>query len=285
MTPASSVLSEFTDGFLKPFRAMRFLLVQRGLKRFAILPLLANIVLYALALGVLFWLIGRWQIGEVEWDFWWAFGRWLSALVNWLRGGLKILVAVVAVMISFFTFTAVGMVLASPLNDILSEKVEAVQAGRLKQLDMPFRFTARATMLSVVDSLGNLVKQLFWTVVALPFLLVPVIGFIPLFAVGAYFSGFGFLDSAMARNFLRPRHKRLLAKKDFWRIIGLGAAMQVLFFVPLAGLLLLPVGVTAGTLVYCEADWKRLFKESGLTMPSGFEPPVSNPPAASPEQR
>lgn len=273
MNNSSSFLSEFAAGFVLPFKGVSFLFRSRGLKRFAILPLLFNIVLYAVALAVLFWFIGNWEIKPVEWDFWWSFGGWLGAAVNWLRGGLKLLAGIVAVMVAFFTFTGVGLVLASPLNDLLSEKVEAVWCGKTKKLDLPWRFAARATFLSVCDSLRNLFKQLLCSLVCLPLLLIPVIGFIPLFLVGSYFSGFGFLDSAMARNFLRPRHKRLLSRKKFWRIIGLGASMQALFFIPLVGLLLLPVGVTAGTLLYCDNDWRRLFAEAGMTMPQGFVPP------------
>lgn len=273
MNDSFSFFSEFIAGFLLPFRGALFLVKNRGLKRFAVLPLLFNFILYLTALAVLVWLIGVWEIKPAEWDFWWSFGSWLAALANWLRGGLKLLAGVVAVMAAFFTFTGVGLVLASPLNDMLSEKVEAVWRGKAKKLDLPWRFTVRAALLSVCDSLGNLFKQLFWSILCLPFLLIPVLGFIPLFLAGSYFSGFGFLDSGMARNFLRPRHKRLLSRKRFWRIIGLGSSMQTLFFIPLVGLLLLPVGVAAGTLLYCDNDWEALFAEAGMTMPRGFLPP------------
>jgi Uncharacterized protein involved in cysteine biosynthesis len=120
----------------------------------------------------------------------------------------------------------------------------------------------------------NLVKQLFFSILCLPFLLVPIIGFLPLFLVGSYFAGFGYVDTAMARNFLRARHKKVLSRNRFWKILGLGVTMQILFFIPLLGLLLLPVGVTAGTLVYCGEDWQTRLGEAGLDIPSGFVPPV-----------
>lgn len=264
---------DFLAGLTQPFQGLAFLFANRGLKRYAVLPLVMNILLYALALAVLLWLLGRWQIQAVEWDFWGPVGGWLAWVANWLRGAVKLAAGLAALMFAFFTFTAVGMVIASPLNDLLSEKVEAVYCGSAKKLDLPFRFTLKAALLSLWDSLKNLGKQLFWTVVCLPFLLIPIVGFVPLFLVGSYFAGFGFLDSAMARNYLRARHKRLLTDRRFWRIVGFGAAMQILFFIPLVGLLLLPVGVSSGTLIYCDNDWEKLFAEAGVPPPAGFEPP------------
>lgn len=278
-------LGAFTSGLGLPLRGIRYLFAHRGLKRYAILPLVLNVLLYGLAIAVFLYFLWHWQIGQAEWEFWGPVGGWLAATVNWLGWLFKAVIAMLALTLSFFTFTGVGMVLASPLNDILSEKVEVVYFGSDKTVDMPFRFTLRAALLSVYDSLCNLCRQLFYTLLTLPFLLVPVIGFIPLFLVGSYFAGFGFIDSAMARNFLRPRHKRLLSKRRFWKIVGMGVTMQVLFFIPLVGLLLMPVGVASGTLIYCGEDWEKLLAEANLPSPSGFVPPRQALPRADAEPR
>jgi len=118
-----------------------------------------------------------------------------------------------------------------------------------------------------------LLRQVFWTVVVLPFIFVPVIGMIPLFVVTAWFSGLGFVDTAMGRNYLRNRHKATALKERRWQVFGLGLAMELLFMIPLVGLLMLPLGVVAGTIIYCQCDWKRLLSEAGLDEPHGFVPP------------
>ncbi len=266
-------LGDFTRGLALPFRGAGFLFRHRGVKRYAILPLILNVLLYALALAVFFHFLWNWNVGTVDWQFWGPVGGWLAAAVNWLGWLVKLVVAMLALGASFFTFTGVGMVLASPLNDILSEKVELVVTGQESKLSLPLRFTTSAALLSVYDSLRNLVKQLLFTLLALPFLLIPLIGFVPLFLVGGYFAGFGFIDSAMARNFLRPRHKRLLADKRFWEVIGFGVAMQACFAIPFVGMLLMPVGVVSGTLVYCSEDWEKLLADGGMKTPEGFQPP------------
>lgn len=266
-------LRDLMRGLILPFRGVRYLVIHRGLKRYAALPLALNIILYAVAGMVFFHFLWNWDVGQAAWEFWGPVGGWLASAANWIGWLVKFVVVMLALGAAFFTFTAIGMVIASPLNDLLSEKVEVVYTGGAEKLGLPFRFTAKAAFLSVLDALRNLVMQFACTLAALPFLLVPVVGFLPLFLVGGYFAGFGFLDSAMARNFLRPPQKRLLARKRFWEIIGFGIAMQILFAIPLMGLLLMPIGVTSGTLVYCDEDWEKLFAEAGVKNPKGFIPP------------
>ncbi len=263
----------FRRGLGLPFAGARFLLTHQGLKRYAILPLLANIFLYGLAFMVYLYFLWNWQIYEVHWVFLGPVGGWLAALVNKMGWLLKFIMAVVALAAAFFTFTGVGMALASPLNDMLSEKVEVACLGGVVKEGMPLRFTARAGLLSFGDSLKNLLRQLCCTLLVLPFLLIPLVGFIPLFLVGAYFAGFGYTDAAMARNFLRYRHKKLLVHKRFWELMGFGVAMQALFFIPFAGMLLMPIGVVAGTLLYCSEDWRELLAAARVPEPAGFVPP------------
>jgi uncharacterized protein involved in cysteine biosynthesis len=87
--------------------------------------------------------------------------------------------------------------------------------------------------------------------------------------VSGWFAGFAFFDVPMARNFFRLRHKRLALGRHFWKILGLGLSMQICFAIPLLGLLLLPAGVAAGTLAWCDEDWDAVFAAAGLAPPSG----------------
>lgn len=269
--------SAFVRGIGLPFRGMRFLLAGRGLKRYATLPLIANVVLYAAAITVFLYFVWNWNVYEVNWTFLGPVGGWLSAVVNWMGWLVKLVVVMLGLAAAFFTFSGVGMALASPLNDILSEKVEGAYLGGIQRMQLPFRFTFKAALLSIGDSLRNVGRQLVYTILVLPFLLIPVVGFIPLFLVGAYFAGFGFLDCAMARNFLRPKHKRLLVGKHFWEVLGFGAMMQALFAIPFFGMLLMPVGVTSGTILYCSEDWLQLLRDANMPVPDGFVPPVKSP--------
>ncbi|MCD8350685.1 MAG: hypothetical protein LUC93_08765, partial [Planctomycetaceae bacterium] len=61
-----------------PFRGMRFLLARRGLKRYAVLPLIFNIILYAVALTVAQDVIWDWNVYEVYGAVWGPVGGWLA---------------------------------------------------------------------------------------------------------------------------------------------------------------------------------------------------------------
>ena len=158
-------LSEFTSGLFLPFKGLAYLFNHRGLKRYAFLPFILNVFLYGIAALVFLWFLANWEISLVAWDFWGPVGRWLSDAINWMGWMVKLVVAMVAIAAAYFTFSAVGMVIASPFNDILSEKVEVVYCGSDGKVSMPLRFTVQASMLSIYDSFRTMIRQLLFTAV------------------------------------------------------------------------------------------------------------------------
>jgi uncharacterized protein involved in cysteine biosynthesis len=77
----------------------------------------------------------------------------------------------------------------------------------------------------------------------------------------------------MARHDLEPRHRRPAIRAQRPEMFGLGVAIECLFLVPFAALLILPLGVTAGTILFCRTDWYGAFERAGITPPAGFHPP------------
>lgn len=264
----------FKEGFSLPWRGAGLLLRNRKVKRIAILPLVVNLLVYAVALGVFFHLLSQWTVSDVAWSFWWGTGETLSWVANSMGSVLKWVVGIpLALLVSYFTFTTVGMLLASPFNDILSERLERVLCEEWTHPPQTWRFMLRSTCWSAFDSLRIVLRQAFLCILCLPLLLIPVVGFLPLFLVCAYYTGLGFLDVGMARNLLRDRHKRPAIREMRWTFFGLGLAMELCFLVPFLGMILMPVGVASGTLLYCRIDWARLFRENGWDYPEGFVPP------------
>jgi CysZ protein len=270
----NSVLAAVADGFLLPLRAAALLIRHSGLKRHAILPLIVNLFAYAIAVATAVFLLWHWDLRVPQWEFLWWFGAALAWVLNLVLALLKWVVAIPLIMVvCYFTFTIVGMILASPFNDMMSQRVECAVCGQQDRPRLALRQNVRVTVLSVLDSAWIVFLQLLFMLLAVPFLFVPVLGAVPLFLIVAYFTGLGFLDTSMARNLLRHRHKRPAIAAHRWRLLGLGLGMEVLFMIPFAGLLMLPVGVAAGTLLYCDCDWPVLLRTRGLEVPHGFVPP------------
>lgn len=275
----------FMSGFSLPLEAAGFLLSKPKLWPWAIAPLVLNALLYVGVIAMAIWLVGSWQV-EVAWEFWGSTGRWLSDIVNWLFSVMKWLVSIPLIfVVCYFSFTAVGMVVASPLNDMLSERSERSIVGEPEGESISWRLTAALMMYSIWDSLMIVLRQLGWSIVALPFLVVPVVGALPLLLVNAYFTGRGFIDIATARNHLRLHHTSAVLSKRRMQVLGLGGAMMLAFTVPFVGLLLLPVGVVAGALLYCRVDWPAEVEAAGLELPPAYRPPrgegVSKPASVS----
>ncbi len=271
-------LRSFVKGFFLPLKGARLLLSTRRTKRWAAMPLVVNFIIYILLLSTFFWLISLLKIPELSWDFWGAFGSWLSTVINDMAGILKWTISIpLAFALCYFTFTVVGMVVAAPFNDILSEKLENYLCldshGDGDAQERPLRLDMKAAVISIISSLKFAFRQIFYSIIVLPLLLIPFVGATVLFLVTAYYSGIGFLDVGMARNYLPHQCKLPAIYQNRWQIIGFGAGMDLLFMIPFAGLLMLPLGVAGGTILYCDIDWEKLLINDNFELPEGFVPP------------
>lgn len=260
-------------GFVLPLHGARILWQTPKARRQALYPLLANLLVYALIVWGACWLIGRINLQPVNWEFWWGLGAALADVVNYLLPVIKWLICVPILLFTcFFTFSFVGMLIASPFNDMLSETIEQRLTGQTPAAST-WKQMLRSLLISLYSTLRIVCKQGVCALLCLPLLLIPVVGAALMFLVMAYFAGLGFLDVGMARNNLHYPHKMAAAKQRRWEVIGCGAAMQLLLLIPLAGLLVLPLGVAGGTLLYCRIDWRTLLREKNLPLPEGFTPP------------
>jgi CysZ protein len=259
-----------------PIQAGQLLWRLPRVKLVALLPLLVNFLVYFAVLVTAVWVLSSWDwnLQGQTWQFWGGFGAWLQKALGGTLNIVKWLLAVpLLIVFCYFTFTSVGMVVASPFNDILSERIELAICRPQNRPSLAWAEQLRLIAVSVMDSLAILLRQVLWMILALPFLLVPYVGFLPLFLVTAYHTGLGFVDVAMARNYLRNVHKRMFIRQRRGPLLGIGLAMELMFLVPLLGLFILPLGVAAGTVLYCRFDWETAFRTSHLPVPAKFVPP------------
>lgn len=270
----TGIASQILQGARLPLAGAGVVWRAPGARRWAVVPLALNCLLYALIICLAVWLADALRIPEVHWEFWWGTGEALASLVNAGTPYIKWLIVVPLIaVLCYFSFTFVGMLIAAPFNDILSEKIESYITGRDTAGNAPLRLTLKATLVSLFSTLRMLLRQMLCALLCLPLLLIPVVGAGVMFVAMSYYAGLGFFDIGMARNFLRHGQKMAAAREIRWQIVGLGIVMQGLFLIPLAGLLLLPLGVAGGTLLYCRFDWTEFMRRRGFSMPEGFIPP------------
>ncbi len=200
-------------------------------------PLLITLLLDAAA----FYLIFGWMREAIR-SF--VSGRGYSA---WLTTSLDVFGGIAVVLALGWTFAWVFLTLASPVQDFISAAVEREKRG-----------VATLEPASITDFVSGMARNAVQALVLLT-LKVPVLifGFVPLlgplvvFFWSAFVMGFSFTTIPVRRL----RERITLARRHRGAVIGLGAMIALVALVPLVNLLLMPVFVVAGTLLYLQAGY------------------------------
>jgi CysZ protein len=230
------------------FQGLR-LIVQPGLRRYVLIPLLINIILF----GGLIW------FGASQFD---VLMNWLMPeLPEWLQWAEWLLWAVFgisALLIAFFTFSLLANIVAAPFNGLLAEAVEIHLTGETMDSAGGWQKMLRELLPTLIDELRKLGYLLVWS---LPFLLlfvIPVINLIAPFtwlAFSAWMLTVEYADYPMGNHGLRSdEQKRRLGEKRFLSL-GFGGMVTLATMIPVANFLVMPVAVAGAT-----AMWVKQFK-------------------------
>lgn len=235
------------------------LLRARGLRRFVVVPIALNVVIF----GGLLWLGGAYYEALLDWLLpgaaalgeGWA-GEVLGALVTVLRWLLWPLFVLAGAIAMFYSFTAVANLVSAPFNGMLSARVDERRSGR-----MPDAVAERGL---VVETLGAITDELrkigHFALLALPLLilsLVPVVNLLapPLWAIyGAWILALEYCDYPLGNRGLAFSEQRVLLRRRRAVHLGLGTGLLGMTLVPVLNLLAMPTGVIAATLLRGELD-------------------------------
>jgi len=241
-------IASFGRGFAYPFRAARFLLTRPGLLKYLAVPFAINLLIFSL--GVYFGidlfdgLLDRYLPGGEAW-------YWI--LLNYLVWIVAFLLTAVLV---FFSFTVVGNLLASPFNEILSERVEELVTGMTS--DQPFSFTRFWS--DARHAIGvELKKQVFFIggMIALFMVnLMPAFG-PPVYAVAAplftlFFLVVEYLAFVLMRKQMTFSGQQGYVFKRPVLMLGFGCGVFCLLAIPLLQFFCIPLAVVGATLLWCD---------------------------------
>jgi len=231
------------------------LIMQPGIRRFVLIPLSINILIFSALIAV-----GYQQFGELlDWllpaeaDSWWS---WL----NWLRYLLLPIFFAVAAVIMFFTFSIIANFIGAPFNALLAEAVERHLTGAVPENSTE---GMKAFMASIVPAMISEVKKMgYYIVISLPFIILFVIAFfIPLLnivaslawlLVTAWILAVQYCDYPFdnhALDFLTLR-KRLGERRFI--AFGFGGSAMLLMSVPIVNFIVMPTAVAGATAMSLE---------------------------------
>jgi len=219
------------------------LLAKPGLRRYIVMPLLINILVFSLLL----W-IGVTQF-ETLLDWMLPQDSWLS----YFRYILWPLFAIATILVTFYSFTIVANLLAAPFNGLLAEKVEAILTGQPPS--QPHQGIAQAIWPAVRS---ELIKLRYFIARALPLLLLFLIPGINIIApvlwtlFGIWYLALEYSDYPMANNGMEFKDQHAHNKKQRFATLGFGAGLTLLMMIPILNFAAMPAAVAGATAMWCD---------------------------------
>lgn len=249
MTPMKSAPQlGFVHGIRTIFRATTVLREQPQILRLLLIPLVLTAALDVAAFVTSYgWLHAQLVSYLPQGDLWAA-----------LRGLLSIITGVLVLFGLAWTFDLVYLLLCELVIDSVSEAVEQRLTGRT-----PEAASVRDKLQGLLRSIGQSVLLMGIGLCALLLGLVPLVGPILGSALSISALGYGFLSIPAGRRAVTLTERLNLARAHLSAVMGLGVPVFVGSLIPFGNLLLLPVFIVAGTLLFLDIEASRRAAQPG----------------------
>lgn len=241
----ASRLASFTFAFALPFRSARLILSHRRLLAWSAAPAAITLGLYALLL--------TYVVPGIRTALLSMLAGWGLDSSGWLAGAVVAVAQVGVFILSLLAFSALCTVVASPFNDFLAEAAEPYADPPLPPA--PRGGFGRFARGLAID-LGKSVCAMILAFAGLLLSLVPVLNLLAL-ALSCLLLTFQFIGYPQTRRGLKLRDAAAFLKAHRYAALGFGVAHFLLFAIPLAAPLVLPVAVVGGTLLVARAAGGR----------------------------
>ncbi len=239
---------------------------QKPLLPWVVIPALFNLLLF----GGLYFVAGsalsEWisGLGDVEFDGFWSF---LNRIVGFLVSAAIILVWLLLFALLASVFTIAVQLIAAPFMGLLAEHVDQQRCAS----PLPQESLASMMLRTFRRELRKTWDWLWRSLLVL--LVVAVVWFIPVvnvlasaiwFLWSGWLLGVQYIDyGADTRQISFLDMKQALQQRR-WLVLGFGCLVLALTMVPLVNLLVMPVAVIAGTLIWLETLSGLPLKENEL---------------------
>ncbi len=224
-------MSNFFKGFGAPIASINFIFKNPKLIKYLFLPFCMS----CMVLVITFMLWQMFQQNIIDW-----MGLSTTGYFTWMVVALMWLVYAV---FSLYCFTIIGMIAATPFNDLLSRRVLEIR-GITDFSEIGFIESSVKSLLEIFKLTG--IKCVLFVIT---FFLPPL----PLLVL-IFFIGWDYFDYPMNQKTqgLRNKASCLAAQKGVF--MGFASIHSLLFMVPFAGLILMPIAVVGASLLFESND-------------------------------
>jgi CysZ protein len=213
-----------------------------GLKRFVIIPLIINIILFSLLVGYGYHLVGH----------------LLSLLPNWLHWLSWIIIPIFFIACSIivvYTFTIVANLIGAPFNSLLAEKVQLLTTGSKPNVDEGFIAAIKDIPRTMKREWHKILYYLPRALLLLALFFIPILNVVAgvlWFIFGCWMMAVEYVDYCMDnhKKSFRDLHKYL--RSHCWTSLTFGFMVTIVTMIPVINFVVMPAAVIGGTLMYLE---------------------------------
>ena len=213
------------------------------LRAFVVIPLLINIVVFATLITLSINAVGA------------TMESWIGAIPDWLSWLIWPIVGITLALITGYLFTAVAILVASPFNGLLAEKVEEIITGQPVQGPE----TIAQTFMIFPRSLAREFSKLLYYLPRLIFVFIiswipPVSSVAPIiwFLLGAWMMAVQYVDYPMDNHQLSFKDVKEVLREQRLSSLGFGGFVALVSGIPLLNFFVIPAAVCGATLFWCE---------------------------------
>lgn len=228
-------------GFAYFFTGLK-LLPKPGIRRFVIIPLAINIVIFSAVI----WFGSQWFDRFLD--------KVLPAWLSWAEFVLWPLFALSYFLLLFYLFALLINVIAAPFNDLLSEKVEQKILGNKNSQDST---TGTALLSEIPRSIGNEIgKLVYFLIRSIPLLLIFVIPGLQLiapfmwFLFSAWMLSLEYIDYPCSNHGILFKQTRQTIRGKRMTCLSFGATVTLFTMIPVINFIAMPAAVAGATALY-----------------------------------
>ena len=235
----------FSRGLLCPFRAGKFIKGHPVLLKYIIIPFFINVVVLS---GAIYW--GFSFFNSIVVHYIPQGEAWYWIILSYFIWTAAVLVTMVLV---FFGFTVTGAIIASPFNDILSEKTEELLTGISNDEPFVFKVFLKDAMHTMTDESKKIIIFVVLMALLLPLNLLPG-GSLPYsiltVLLTVYFLVVEYTGYIFYRKHLTFRDQRHFISSQKFLMLGFGTGVLAVLAVPFLQFFCIPLGVVGATQLY-----------------------------------
>ncbi len=221
-----------------------------GLRRFVVVPLLINVLVFAILGWFLFSALFGWM---ADWTFFERFGDvWI---VEKLQQILQFVVGAVLSIVLAYAFTLLANLIGAPFNSLLAERVEQHMTGKSPTTDPSMIFLIKSIPKTLRSEISKLLYLALWSIPLLIFGFIPIINIVApvlVFAFGAWMFALEYIDYPMGNHgkFFKEVKGAMQQKRKM--ALGFGFMVAVFSVIPVLNLFIMPIAVAGATALYVE---------------------------------